>query len=448
MRISQRNRIQSAPSPWVAILSLLLIAELCAQPLRVDYQGVPLSAVLTSIAKFADLDLIAHGNLHEKVTLYLEEAENWRAVLDNLATAFDFSYRIDDRSLEIFAPRLAEPALAVSVEPIQPLPEEPLSLPVTRTFLIHHAEAEQIVAILITLRDTTLSADQSSGIIGRWSTQFVVVADTRTNRLIAQGYGEELMHLEQLLKQIDIPRIQVRLAVHIIIANSTIARELGVRWGGRLATGNVALSGGASGATNSIDAAFGDNLFVDFGLGSDNAALFSVGFEDNNNLLDLELSALAYQRQVDIAAQPKITTLDGTAASIASGTEIPYIVENNGTDTVEFRDALLRLEVTPRVSSRERLIHLDVEVTQDSVGTVINGQPSIDTNRLVSQVTLRDGETSVLGGIKQKRVVDNADWIPWWGTLPFIGWLFRGDSESIEEGELVIFITPTIIEQP
>ena len=424
--------------PWalatLAPLALLItLSPAHAESIELEYNDAPLRAVVQSLADYADLGLIAGDRVRGQVNLQFS-AESWRAALDQIAQAFELNYRIDRGILYVFK----------RAAPVQPAaePEPELQLQ-TRSIALDYANSVDIAELLMQAKGADVAASRADLARGIWSERLFVAADERLNKLYLQGYEDELGLLEQLIPELDRPATQVSFSVHIVIAEEDVAREFGVRFGGQGSSNNLAIAGGDGGAF--ADASFADSLFVDFGVDSSSAPRLALGFNDANNLLNLELSALASESKVDIVSQPMVTSRDGGSALISTGTEVPYIVSTADSETVEFRSAVLSLQVKPRVSEAQQIIHLQIEVTQDAIGAEINNQPSIDTNRLVSDVSVANGQMSMLGGIKQSRRVSVQQEVPWWGQLPVIGWLFRYQSTIVEEGELLIFITPTIV---
>ncbi|MGM0451389.1 MAG: type IV pilus secretin PilQ, partial [Pseudomonadota bacterium] len=170
------------------------------------------------------------------------------------------------------------------------------------------------------------------------------------------------------------------------------------------------------------------------------------GFTRDGFLLDLELSALESDGQAEIVSQPKVVTADRQEAGIKSGEEIPYQeASSSGATSVSFKEAALSLNVTPQITPDDNII-MDLEVNQDSRGQVTAGIPSIDTNSVQTQVLVGDGETVVLGGIFQSEVATNVLKTPFLGDLPYLGSLFRQTEKIDERSELLIFVTPQIME--
>ena len=422
----------------MGLASALLVAGVAgAEPIQLEYRSAPLRSVLQSLADYADLGLIAGDKVQGEVDLQFE-AEDWQLALRRIANSFDLNYRIAGNILYVFKRQSTLTATAAAQ------PEEEAPKLITRNFILDYADSLSIAELLMSARNADVAASRAALVRGIWSERFFVAADERSNSLYVQAYEDELAELEQIIARLDSPAVQVSFSVHIIIAEEDLAQEFGVRFGGQSFSNNLAIAGGDSGAFGA-DLGFGDSLLVDFGLDSSSAPRLALGFDDANNLLNLELSALAREDKLDIISQPMVTTKDGGTALISTGTEVPYTISSEDGDSVEFRSAVLSLQVKPRISSDREIIHLEIEVTQDAIGAEINGQPSIDTNRLVSDVSVRNGQMSMLGGIKQSRRVSVRREVPWWGSLPWIGWLFRYQSNVVEEGEMLIFITPSIL---
>jgi len=172
----------------------------------------------------------------------------------------------------------------------------------------------------------------------------------------------------------------------------------------------------------------------------------------NGRLLDLELTALERENNVEIIASPRLLTTNKKAASIKQGTELPYILvnEKSGSQSVEFREAVLGLEVTPHISQDKQIL-LDLVVSQNAPGSrVAHGLGevvSIDKQEINTQVFAKDGETIVLGGVFHDTITKNVDKVPLLGDIPGVKHLFSKESERHQKRELVIFVTPHILRQ-
>lgn len=264
------------------------------------------------------------------------------------------------------------------------------------------------------------------------------VADGRSNALLIRTEESTVPAVKVLLDEIDVPQPQVLLTAHIVTISSEKLDELGVKWG----WGETGLADGAGVASR-----FNINLPV-----ATPAA--QIGFQlarIDGRLLGLELSALEAENSVEIIASPRLMTMSQQPASIKQGTEIPYEVSSgsSGATSIEFKQAVLGLEVTPRIFSDERL-ELDLQISQNVPGKALKkgdgGEVlTIDTQEVKTRVIVANGETIALGGIFQRSRISSREQVPLLGDTPVLGRLFQRDSEKHVRRELVVFITPTIV---
>jgi type IV pilus assembly protein PilQ len=166
-----------------------------------------------------------------------------------------------------------------------------------------------------------------------------------------------------------------------------------------------------------------------------------------SNLLQLELSAMQLENRGELISSPRVITSNQQEAAIQQGVEIPYQqATSSGATSVSFKKAVLSLEVTPTITPDDR-IFLDIEVSKDDVGDVYNGVPSVNTRAIQTQVLVQNGQTVVLGGIYDTEKVDATDSVPYLGEIPLLGRLFRRDIDKLNKSELLIFITPRLINE-
>ncbi|HBC7435376.1 DNA uptake porin HofQ [Enterobacter bugandensis] len=264
--------------------------------------------------------------------------------------------------------------------------------------------------------------------------------DKRTNRLLIRDNQAVLEALQQWAAQMDIPVEQVELAAHIVTINEKSLRELGVKW--NLAEAAEAAEAGKVGQLTTL----GSDLSVA-------SATTHVGFNIgriNGRLLDLELSALEQKQQVDIIASPRLLASHMQPASIKQGSEIPYQVSSgeSGATSVEFKEAVLGMEVTPVVLPGGR-VRLKLHISENMPGQVLqqaDGETlAIDKQEIETQVEVKSGETLALGGIFSQKNKTGSDSVPGLGSIPWLGQLFRHDGKDNERRELVVFITPRLV---
>lgn len=261
--------------------------------------------------------------------------------------------------------------------------------------------------------------------------------DKRTNRLWVRDNQSVVDVLKRWAEQMDLPVEQVELSAHIVTINEKSLRELGVKWNLAEAT-----EAGKVGQVTTLGA--------DLSVAS---ATTHVGFNVgriNGRLLDLELSALEQKQQVDIIASPRLLASHMQPASIKQGSEIPYQVSSgeSGATSVEFKEAVLGMEVTPVVLPGGR-VRLKLHISENMPGQVLqqaDGETlAIDKQEIETQVEVKSGETLALGGIFSQKNKTGSDSVPGLGKIPWIGQLFRHDGKDNERRELVVFITPRLV---
>ncbi|HET7314872.1 type IV pilus secretin PilQ, partial [Salinisphaera sp.] len=280
-----------------------------------------------------------------------------------------------------------------------------------------------------------------------------VTVDDRTNSLLVTDTREKLDQVRSLINQLDIPVRQVLIQSRIVIANRDFTRNLGVSQTGvdnsRL---NNALDAQNSGSLSSAYNA--NNGGYSVSLPATNAtSLLSTSIITDTFSLNLELSAMESENNGEIISSPRIITADGQEANIEQGREIPYQSGTSGSDqgtSIEFKKAVLSLNVTPKITPNKKVI-MNLNVTQDSVGDYVptaegGSVPSIDTRSLTTQVLVDNGDTVVLGGIFEQTNRDATDGVPYISKIPLLGALFRGHSRQRDKQELLIFVTPRILD--
>ncbi|MDG6881975.1 Type IV pilus biogenesis and competence protein pilQ precursor [Phocoenobacter uteri] len=269
--------------------------------------------------------------------------------------------------------------------------------------------------------------------------------DKQTNSIIIKSNQATLQKLTQLVKKLDKPIKQVAIEARIVTISSEHLQELGVRWG---MFGGVEKSHQFAGKLEGNGFA-ADNLNVNFPVLSNAASVVVQIASINNRLLDLELTALEQENNVEIIASPSLITTNENKASIKQGTEIAYPQRNNkgNVTRVEFRDAVLGLEVTPHFGQSDQIL-LDLLVTQNAPNSAtVSSQQwvTIDKQEIQTQVLAKNGKTIVLGGIFQQITSKEKDGVPLLGSLPVLKHLFSHTKDKIAKRELVIFVTPHII---
>ncbi|MBV1959190.1 MAG: type IV pilus secretin PilQ, partial [Pseudomonadales bacterium] len=294
---------------------------------------------------------------------------------------------------------------------------------------VRYAKAEEIIKLL-------------SGKDGVLSSRGTAAVDSRTNILIIRDVAQKLAEVHDLLKVLDVPVRQVSIEARIVIANASYGKELGIKWGGSYTKTK------SSGDTYSAGGKSVNDMIVDLGVNKLAQTTFRLGFTGAAATLSAELSALEESGNGEVVSQPKLMTADRQKAKIESGTEIPYQeASSSGATSTSFKSAVLSLDVTPQITPDGRII-MDLVVNQDSVGELTGeGVPTIDTNEITTQVLVENGETVVLGGVFRTEDIESVVKTPFLGDIPYVGAFFRKTSVATAKTELLIFITPRLVDE-
>ncbi|EMH7335876.1 DNA uptake porin HofQ [Serratia bockelmannii] len=399
-------------------LSLGIVQAQDKQQVSLEFQDAPVTVILQALADYRQMNLIVAPGVRGNLTLRLENVPWPQALALTLRMGKLMMTR--EGSVMLVAP---EPDAQEKKQQREALAQrQPLH---SLTLTLQNGDAAEIAESLNAQRGALLSERGS------------VLADKRTNTLLLRDTAPILAQLKKRVTEMDAPLAQVQLAAHIVTINSESLRELGVRWG--LAADEK--------PTRSLRPG---NLGVNLPL---ERSAVSAGFHlarISGRLLSLELTALEQENQVEIIASPRLLTAHLQTASIKQGTEIPYEVSSgaSGATAIEFKEAVLGMEVTPKVLPDGR-ITLTLHISQNMPGRAISrgaGEAlTIDKQEIKTQITVKSGETLVLGGIFQRHSGKTADKVPGLGDAPLLGGLFRQSGVQQKKRELVIFITPTLI---
>ena len=396
----------------------------------------PIVATLQQLALEQNANLMIDDELEGTLSLQLDNVDFdrlLRSVAKSKGLSFyqenDIYYLGKPSQYEQYSEKITEP-MAISGS------ETPL---VSTTVKLHFAKASDVMKSLTTGNGSLLSPSGT------------ITFDDRSNVLLIQDDARSLKNIKKLIAELDKPIEQIIIEARIVTITDESLKELGVRWGifnPTEAAHRVSGSLDANGFSN-----ISNNLNVNFATTVTPAGSLALQVAKiNGRLLDLELTALERENNVEIIASPRLLTTNKKSASIKQGTEIPYVVTNgkNDTQSVEFREAVLGLEVTPHISKDNNIL-LDLLVSQNSPGNRVaygqNEVVSIDKQEINTQVFAKDGETIVLGGVFHDTITKGVDKVPLLGDIPGIKHLFSKESERHQKRELVIFVTPHILKQ-
>ncbi|MHC8398549.1 type IV pilus secretin PilQ [Pseudomonas sp. MDT1-17] len=409
------------------------------EKLSLNFQDIDVRSVLQLIADFTNLNLVASDTVQGGITLRLQNVP-WDQALDLVLKTKGLDKRKIGNVLlvatadEIAARERQELESQKQIADLAPLRRELLQ--------VNYAKAADIAKLFQSVTNAEAKADERGSI----------TVDERTNNIIAYQTQDRLDELRRIVAQLDIPVRQVMIEARIVEANVDYDKSLGVRWGGSLQNkGNWNTSGVSNGANASSTigtpgSTSTNSPFVDLGTAANTSGL-GIAFITDNVLLDLELTAMEKTGNGEIVSQPKVVTSDKETAKILKGTEIPYQeASSSGATSVSFKEASLSLEVTPQITPDNRII-MEVKVTKDEPDYLnkVQDVPPIKKNEVNAKVLVNDGETIVIGGVfsnTQSKVVDK---VPFLGDVPYLGRLFRRDVVSEKKSELLVFLTPRIM---
>ncbi|MCK8516847.1 type IV pilus secretin PilQ [Methylonatrum kenyense] len=426
--------------------------EYTGERLSLNFQDIEVRAVLQLIADFTGLNVVVSDRVTGNLTLRLQNVP-WDHALDIILRTQGLDKRITDNVM-LVAPA-EEIAERERLDAQARRDEEELAPLRSDYFQINYAKAGDI-STLLQSADATLLSERGN-----------VTIDERTNTLIIRDTESNLSEIRRLINRLDIPVRQVLIESRIVLANDDFSRELGVRFGAsaqrRLSRGDGAVIGGTrpggiadpgTGFPAETDSPglltgteFREGQLVDLPVNDPAGAVGLAIGRIGDRLLQLELSALESEGRGEIVSSPRVITSNQRTASIKQGVEIPYQEATaSGATNVSFQEAVLALDVTPQITPDNRVI-MDLEVSKDTIGEVFLGVPSIDTQSVTTQVLVENGETVVLGGIYERDRRQQVSRVPFFGSLPGIGWLFRSNLRIDENSELLIFVTPRILDE-
>jgi type IV pilus assembly protein PilQ len=414
--------------------------------LSIDLRGADIQNVLRLIADEASINIVAGNGVVGSVTMRLENvplADAFITILKSLGMGYE-----QDGEVYRVAPatEFASEAQRRRQDLVDSFPLEPLEIVLMP---VNYGEASQIG----TLVGTVLSS------------RGTVSVDNRTNTLIIKDVAQNLAAAQQLILSLDTQTPLVLIEARIVETNDRFSRQFGVQWGGDFlfssANGNptgLAFPStlGVSGAANDGQAPvsglagnpnFAVNLPAPIGTGSGGGLGFTFGSLGNSTNLSLRLSALETEGQIKIVSSPKILTLDNQSATISQGTSIPVSVVSAAGVQTQFINANLQLDVRPHVT-QDGNVMLEINITKsepDFENTGARGDPSILNRSARTQLLVNDGDTTVIGGIYNQTTGHSSNKVPFLGDIPILGFFFRDYSENELRSELLIFITPRIV---
>ena len=426
------------------------------QKMSLNFQSIPVRSVLQLIADVAELNLVADDSVAGEITLRLDSVP-WDHALDIVLKAKGLDKRLAGNVLmvapaDVIALReKKELENRKSLEELAPLRTEYIRVRyanATELFQLFAGEqggqsASEGVGVSGGREDND-SSDENRSIL---SSRGTAIVDERTNTIILTDTQEKIEEFRRIVEKIDVPIQQLIVEARIVVANTDFRHELGVaidgagsQTRGETTYLGAGLSGGGVALPGAGEDSDGEGDVVDL------SGILSFDVIKSGFRLGLELAALESQGFGEIVSQPKVITGDKQEAFIQTGRRVPYLTQAaSGGATIEFVDAVLKLEVVPQITPDKNII-MDLVITQDSVGALGAGDtPIIDTTELQTQALVSDGETIVLGGIFTENMIKGVSKVPVLGDIPYLGNLFKRRLEDIERREILIFVTPKIL---
>ena len=428
--------------------------EYTGDRLTLNFQDIDARAVLQLLADISGRNIVVSDTVTGNVTLRLQNVP-WDQAMDIVLATKGLAMRENGNVIivapaaEITARERADLESKKEIKELEPLYSEYLQ--------VNYAKAGDLADLIGSGSERALLSERGT-----------VAIDERTNTLLLQDTAERIADIRRLVAKLDIPIRQVLIESRIVVVNDDFSRDLGVRWGFTGVDDNgdnglIAVSGNSFGTDQVVQSgldnvAAGGSIFPVQVPTLNNrynvnlpvvgpAGSFALAILDDDYLVDLELTALQAEGNGEVISSPRVITANQKEARIEQGVEIPYQeATSSGATSTQFKSAVLSLTVTPQITPDDRII-MDLLVTKDNVGAVVNGVPSIDTRSVTTQVLVDNGQTVVLGGIYETERTEVETKVPLLGDIPFAGALFRNTQAVSNKSELLIFVTPKILRE-
>ncbi|MGY8626586.1 type IV pilus secretin PilQ, partial [Chromobacterium violaceum] len=414
--------------------------------LSLNFQNIEVRTVLQVIAEFTGLNVVTSDSVTGNITLRLKDVP-WDQALDLILQSKGLDQRRNGNIIQI-APR---DELLARDKQVQEARQQLATLEPLRseTFVLRYRSAEDFKKVL----DGDNNSGKKESLL---SERGSVLIDPKTNTLIVNDIGTAIDKIRDVIAKTDIPVKQVLIEARIVEATDNWERDLGIKLTYDRMDPKGIISGNPLGTNvNNVTnlntnqpyviqtTPAGVNLPISNPSGT-LSALYNVG---HSVILGLELQAMQAEDKGRIISSPRVMTADRQEASIEQGTEIPYQeASSSGATSVSFKKAVLRLNVKPQITPDNHVI-MDITVNKDSANfqQTVNGTPSLSTEKITTQVLVDNGGTVVLGGIYQQQLNDVINKVPFLGDIPLLGALFRSSQKIDKRSELLIFITPKVI---
>lgn len=426
-----------------------------------NFQDIPVRSALQLIADISGLNLVASDSVGGSVTLRLVNVP-WDQALDVILRSKSLDKRKNGNVVWV-APQAELAKYEQDLADAKLKAQDTAEL-ITDYIPISYGKASTIAKLLTTDSKQASGGGGSAGGTrqrGFLSPRGSVSFDERTNTLLLNDTPEKVQQIRELIAVLDKPVQQVLIESRIVIATDDFTRELGAKFGISGRQNNTQFPNSAT-ATPALTAGRGGGNVTSGGLNvnlpiSGAAGNFGLAILGANYAIDLELSAAQTEGRGEVISSPRVITSNQQEAVIRQGQEIGYVTFQNsggggagsGTATVQFKDAVLELKVTPTITADNR-VYLAINVKKDALAGYVDAPgsgriPTIDTREINTSVLVDNGQTVVLGGIYEINKQNTTTKVPGLGDIPGIGALFRSTSRINTKAELLIFVTPRIL---
>jgi type IV pilus assembly protein PilQ len=426
MRETEAVLTEVAAAPPEEVVSAETGKVYTGQKISLDFQDADIRNVFRILHEISGKNFIIGSDVQGKVTLKLDQVP-WDQVLDLVTRMNRLGVSVEGNIVRI-APHAVIEAEKAAEKKTKEAEREAAPL-VTEYIPINYATASAIQAHI-----NEVKTDRGK-----------VTVDERTNMIIMTDVRDAIQRASEVIKKLDVVTRQVMIEARIVEATSDFSREFGIQWGFDHMNTRSSSLGGPYGFSGGL----ANNMAVNLPAASATGAIdFTFARLGGTNLtIDATLQAMESRGVGKIISAPKVLTMDNKVAIIKQGKQIPYQTSDEGTVSVTFQDAVLSLEVTPHITMDNR-ISMVINATKDAPdpGISVLGQPAISKKEVTTELLVNNGDTVVIGGIITEDTGTSQGSIPGLGKIPVLGWLFKNQSKRDSRTELLVFITPTIVE--
>lgn len=398
-----------------------MVSRYNGRPITLNFKDADIRTVMQVFADFTNMNLVLSDSVQGTVSVFLKDVP-WDQALDivmrskGLISSQSGNVLVVSKTTDPGNDKLEE-ATRKAKDEMEPL--------ISKSFQISYQKTADLVTLIKSPDSKMLSS------------RGTLISDERTSQLFVQDTPTRMERINMIITSLDKPVKQVMIEARVVLADANVSKELGVR---------IQAASAETGAFSEVEGQFGKNSFIDVGAASSSTLAYTLFNANSTRLLNLQLRALETDNKVRTVSNPRVITSNKEAALIEQGTEIPYQnATSSGATATEFKEANLKLAVVPQISPDGKVL-LDVDISKDSVGQETRDGLAIDTRRVKTKVLVADGGTVVLGGIFEEDDGNQTEKVPFLGDIPVVGALFRGKTERKRRAELLIFLTPVVLE--